>query len=102
MPSLHHPPTNAEAKDAIIAVQPLGPPASILRRGSTSASSDGGSDAVGFGLGMMGVPHPAPGHEGKLGKVEEKRERIEWADEVMGAEVSLQFISCPFNVGASY
>jgi len=53
-------------------------PTSILRRGSVSASSDGGDiSGLGVGLGMT-----AAANKWELSKVEEKREKIEWADEV--------------------
>lgn len=54
-----------------------GQPASILRRGSTGASSDGGEIANGLALGLSQL-HAE--HAAKLETVEEKRERIAWAD----------------------
>lgn len=71
------------------------PPSSILRRESASASSDAGavySDAGGLGSGMSGVTsagemNPLDGLVGKLQKIEEKRERIGWADEVQRVTV---------------
>ncbi|RSH91982.1 hypothetical protein EHS25_009353 [Saitozyma podzolica] len=84
-----HAKDNKEVKDGAGAGAPA--PTSILRRGSTSASSDGG-EAVGLGLAMTGM-HSAHGAHGaghvaeaKLSPVEEKRERIGWADEAPRSE----------------
>jgi hypothetical protein len=81
---------NKEVKDGAGAGAPA--PTSILRRGSTSASSDGG-EAVGLGLAMTGMHNTHGAHgaghvaEAKLSPVEEKRERIGWADEAPRSEV---------------
>lgn len=66
-------------------------PTSILRRGSTSASSDAGDGPSGLGLmmnglGMLGLDSVNKKLDKldpqRLEKVEERRERIEWADEL--------------------
>jgi len=59
------------------------PTASILRRGSMSASSD--TDYVGLGLGVAGFE----GLAGRLGRLDEKRERSETSER---AGVSLSLI----------
>jgi hypothetical protein len=61
--------------------------ASILRRGSTSASSDGHeTPALGLGLGVANGG--LEGLVGRLERVDETRERVGWADEVAQREVS--------------
>lgn len=75
------------------------PPSSILRRESASASSDAGamySDTGGLGSGVSGLAstadiNPLDGLVGKLQKIEEKRERIGWADEVQRQTVCLPY-----------
>lgn len=61
--------------------------ASILRRDSTSASSDA-DGAVDMGLGMSGLLERLAG---RLDKVDEQRERIARADELKGIEASSSF-----------
>lgn len=61
--------------------------ASILRRGSISASSDGGNDNHPFGLGLGFGGSALDGLVGRMERVEEKGETIGWADEVVRTEV---------------